>query len=43
MNNRLCRIPHIEEDDAVGRLLSFNPDHGDFTTPEQTVPSRPRR
>jgi alpha-L-fucosidase len=39
-NNRLYRIPHIEKDDAVGRLLSFNPEHGDFTTPEQTVPSR---
>ena len=40
MNNRLYRIPHIEKNDAVGRLLSFNPEQGDFTTPEQTVPSR---
>lgn len=40
MNNRLFGIPKIEKHDAVGRLLSFNPEHGDFTTPEQTVPSR---
>jgi alpha-L-fucosidase len=40
MNNRLYRVPHIEKEDAIGRLLDFNPDHGDFTTPEQTVPSR---
>ncbi|MBK1827887.1 alpha-L-fucosidase [Haloferula rosea] len=40
MNNRLYGIPKIEKHDAVGRLLSFNPSHGDFTTPEQTVPSR---
>lgn len=40
MNNRLFGIPKIEKHDAVGRLLSFDPGHGDFTTPEQTVPSR---
>jgi alpha-L-fucosidase len=40
MNNRLYAIPNIEKEDAVGRLLSFNRAHGDFTTPEQTVPSR---
>ena len=40
MNNRLYRIPHIEKNDSVGRLLAFDPAHGDFTTPEQTVPSR---
>lgn len=39
-NNRLYAIPSIEKHDAVGRLLSFNREHGDFTTPEQTVPSR---
>jgi len=40
MNNRLFAIPKIEKHDAVGRLLSFETAHGDFTTPEQTVPSR---
>jgi len=40
MNNRLYRIPHIEKNDSVGRLLAFDPSKGDFTTPEQTVPSR---
>lgn len=40
VNNRLYRIPHIEQDDSVDRLLGFDPRHGDFTTPEQTVPSR---
>ena len=40
MNDRLYSIPNIEKDDAVGRLLDFKPEHGDFTTPEQTVPSR---
>jgi alpha-L-fucosidase len=40
MNNRLYRIPHIEKNDSVGRLTSFDPSQGDFTTPEQTVPSR---
>jgi len=39
-NNRLYRIPHIEKHDAVDRLLNFKPEQGDFTTPEQTVPSR---
>jgi alpha-L-fucosidase len=39
MNNRLFRIPHIEQHDSVDRLKSWNPAEGDFTTPEQTVPS----
>lgn len=40
MNNRLYKIPHIEKNDSVDRLLKFDPAQGDFTTPEQTVPSR---
>lgn len=40
MNNRLFSIPNIEKHDAAGHLLSFDRAHGDFTTPEQTVPSR---
>jgi alpha-L-fucosidase len=38
-NNRLYHIPHIEKDDSVGRLQSWKPEQGDFTTPEQTIPS----
>jgi len=38
-NNRLYHIPHIEKDDSVGRLRSWKPEQGDFTTPEQTIPS----
>ena len=38
-NNRLYHIPHIEKDDSVGRLRTFKPEQGDFTTPEQTIPS----
>ncbi|MCP5518880.1 MAG: alpha-L-fucosidase [Verrucomicrobiales bacterium] len=39
MNNRLYRIPHIEKEDSVDRLKTWKPTEGDFTTPEQTVPS----
>ncbi len=39
MNNRLYRIPNIEQADSVGRLKTWSPAQGDFTTPEQTVPS----
>jgi len=39
MNDRLYRIPDIERHDSVGRLKSWTPSRGDFTTPEQTVPS----
>ncbi|MEN8126827.1 MAG: alpha-L-fucosidase [Planctomycetota bacterium] len=38
-NNRLYHIPHIEKKDSVGRLKSWKPEQGDFTTPEQTIPS----
>jgi len=38
-NNRLYHIPHIEKDDSVDRLRTWKPEHGDFTTPEQTIPS----
>ena len=38
-NNRLYRIPPIEKYDSVDRLKNWKPEHGDFTTPEQTVPS----
>jgi len=38
-NNRLYRIPHIEKDDSVDRLRTWKPERGDFTTPEQTIPS----
>jgi alpha-L-fucosidase len=38
-NNRLYHIPHIEKDDSVGRLRTWKPEEGDFTTPEQTIPS----
>ena len=38
-NNRLYHIPHIEKDDSVDRLRTWKPEQGDFTTPEQTVPS----
>jgi len=40
MNNRIYRTPHIDKNDSVGRLLKFDRTQGDFTTPEQTVPSR---
>ena len=32
-------IPHIEKDDSVDRLRTWKPEQGDFTTPEQTIPS----
>jgi len=38
-NNRLYHIPNIEKSDSVGRLRSWKPEQGDFTTPEQTIPS----
>ena len=38
-NNRLYHIPHIEKDDSVGRLQTWKAEQGDFTTPEQTIPS----
>ena len=38
-NNRLFHIPNIERDDSVGRLKNWKPEQGDFTTPEQTIPS----
>ncbi len=38
-NDRLYAIPNIEKDDSVGRLHQWKPERGDFTTPEQTVPS----
>ncbi|MBN1807293.1 MAG: alpha-L-fucosidase [Sedimentisphaerales bacterium] len=38
-NNRLYHIPNIEKEDSVGRLRTWKPEQGDFTTPEQTIPS----
>ncbi len=38
-NNRLYHIPHIEKTDSVDRLKTWKPEQGDFTTPEQTIPS----
>jgi alpha-L-fucosidase len=38
-NNRLYHIPNIERDDSVDRLKKWKPEQGDFTTPEQTIPS----
>ncbi len=38
-NNRLYHIPNIEKHDSVGRLKNWKPEQGDFTTPEQTIPS----
>lgn len=38
-NNRLYHIPDIEKDDSSDRLRKWKPEHGDFTTPEQTIPS----
>jgi alpha-L-fucosidase len=38
-NNRLYHIPDIEPTHSVGRLKSWNYQQGDFTTPEQTIPS----
>ena len=38
-NNRLYHIPHIEKEDSVDRLRTWKPEQGDFTTPEQTIPS----
>ncbi|MEN6307878.1 MAG: alpha-L-fucosidase [Anaerohalosphaeraceae bacterium] len=38
-NNRLYHIPDIEATDSVGRLKSWNYQQGDFTTPEQRIPS----
>jgi alpha-L-fucosidase len=38
-NNRLYHIPDIERDDSADRLRKWRPEQGDFTTPEQTIPS----
>ena len=38
-NNRLYHIPNIEKEDSVDRLKKWKPEQGDFTTPEQTIPS----
>lgn len=38
-NNRLYHIPNIEKEDSVDRLRKWKPEQGDFTTPEQTIPS----
>jgi len=38
-NNRLYHIPDIERDDSADRLRKWRPELGDFTTPEQTIPS----
>jgi len=38
-NNRLYHTPHIDKKDSVDRLKSWKPEEGDFTTPEQTIPS----
>ena len=38
-NNRLYHIPNIEKDDSADRLRTWKPEQGDFTTPEQTIPS----
>lgn len=38
-NNRLYHIPDIEREDSSDRLRKWKPEHGDFTTPEQTIPS----
>jgi alpha-L-fucosidase len=38
-NNRLYHIPDIEKEDSSGRLKTWKPEQGDFTTPEQTIPS----
>ena len=38
-NNRLYHIPNIEKEDSVGRLRTWKAEQGDFTTPEQTIPS----
>ncbi len=38
-NNRLYHIPNIEQKDSVDRLKTWKPEQGDFTTPEQTIPS----
>jgi alpha-L-fucosidase len=38
-NNRLYHIPDIEKEDSSGRLRTWKPEQGDFTTPEQTIPA----
>ncbi len=38
-NNRLYHIPDIERQDSADRLRTWKPEQGDFTTPEQTIPS----
>jgi len=38
-NNRLYHIPDIEREDSADRLRTWKPEQGDFTTPEQTIPS----
>ena len=39
MNDRLYDTPDIEKEDSSDRLRNWKPEHGDFTTPEQTVPA----
>ncbi len=39
-NDRLYHVPDIEAHDSVGRLAAWKPTRGDFTTPEQTIPSQ---
>jgi len=38
-NNRLYSMPPIHKTDAVDRLKLWKPEQGDFTTPEQRIPS----
>ncbi|MDX9974788.1 MAG: alpha-L-fucosidase [FCB group bacterium] len=38
-NDRLYDTPDIEKEDSSDRLRNWKPEHGDFTTPEQTVPA----
>ncbi|MBI5094715.1 MAG: alpha-L-fucosidase [Candidatus Hydrogenedentes bacterium] len=38
-NDRLYDTPDIEKEDSSDRLRKWTPAHGDFTTPEQTVPA----
>lgn len=39
-NDRLYALPpNIKRDDSVNRLRKWGPERGDFTTPEQVVPS----
>ena len=38
-NNRLYSMPPMHSKDQSDRLKMWNPEHGDFTTPEQKIPS----